>query len=165
VGGLSRIDRSLKSINPHILRKVCAALAGTITNGVSLLILLEMLVPINRLLAAGRMDEPDAATVTKVLVGGALLIIFSMGWLSGLIVTYRYYYHTDRFKILAGRFLFVTSLEILIIPLVLFSRILVFDYKIHGADGLITILCILLAGGAFAGSRRLRFGKAAETPN
>jgi hypothetical protein len=144
----------------HPLRKVCAALAGIFTNAWSLFMLLELLVCSNQLMAAGRMDEPGAATVAMTLLGAFLLILFSMGWLTGLILSFRYYFGSSDFRILAGRFLYVTALELLIMPPVLLTRIFVFNLEIQLADAFTILLSLLLALSALAGSRRLRTGKA-----
>ncbi len=125
----------------------------------SLLILLELLVSCNQLLGSSRMDEPGVVSVLKTLSGGLFLILFCMGWLTGLILSFRYYFDSKKGRILAGRFLFITALELLILPPLLLTRIFVFSLKIHLVDTLIILLSLLLAGGALAGSRRLRTEK------
>ena len=148
-------------MQPPSLRSICAAVAGTFTNTVSLFLLLEILVPVNRLLASGRLDDPGVGSEVKTLLGGTLLIVFCLGWLVGLIVSYRYYYRADSLRTLAGRLLFLTSLEILFVPVALFARIFVFRLNIYQVDALITLVCFALAGAAYAASRRLRFGRSA----
>ena len=102
------------------------------------------------------MEEPGPASVFKTLAGGLFLILFCMGWLTGLSLSFRYYFDSTKGRILAGRFLFITALELLFLPPLLLTRIFVFSLKIHLVDALIILLSLLLAGAALAGSRRLR---------
>ena len=146
----------MKSRIPLPRRKIGAALAGIFTNGLSLLILLELLVSCNQLLGSSRMGGPGAASVLKTLSGALLLILCCMGWITGLILSFRYYFNSTSGRVLASRFLFVTALEILALPPLLFIRIFVFNLKIHLIDSFLVLLSLILAGGAFAGSRRLR---------
>ena len=169
MGGLRRvgIDVRVEEAAPHPIlkskiqlppRNIGAALAGFFTNSLSLLILLELLVSCNQLLGSSRMGGPGAATVLKTLSGAFSLILFCMGWLSGLILSFRYYFNSVSGRVLASRFLFVTALEILALPALLLLRIFVFNLKIQLIDTFIVLLSLILASGALAGSRRLRPG-------
>ena len=84
------------------------------------------------------------------------LILFCMGWLSGLILSFRYYFDSVSGRVLASRFLLVTALEILALPALLLLRIFVFNLKIQLMDTFIVLLSLILASGALVGSRRLR---------
>ena len=146
----------LKSKIPLLPQSIGAALAGFFTNSLSLWILLELLVSCNQLLGSSRMDGPGAVTVLKTLSGALSLILFCMGWLSGLILSFRYYFDSVSGRVLASRFLLVTALEILALPALLLLRIFVFNLKIQLMDTFIVLLSLILASGALVGSRRLR---------
>lgn len=146
---------TLKSQIPLFLKSIGAALAGLFTNGLSLWILLELLVSSNQLLDSSRSDGPGAVTVFKTLSGFLSLILFCIGWITGLILSFRYYFNSARGRVLASRFLAVTTYEILALPALLFLRIFVFNLKIQLIDTLIVLLSLILASGTLAGSRRL----------
>ena len=145
----------LKSQIPLPPRKIGAALAGFFTNGLSLWILLELLVSSNQWLGSSRMGGPGAATVLKTLSGALSLILFCMGWITGLILSFRYYFNSASGRVLASRFLFVTAWEILALPALLLLRIFVFNLRIQLIDTFIVLLSLILASGALVGSRRL----------
>ena len=147
---------TLKSQPSLSLKNIGAALAGFFTNSLSLWILLELLVSSNQLLGSNRLDGPGVVTLLKILSGVFSLILFCMGWITGLILSFRYYFNSARGRILASRFLLVTACEILALPALLLLRISVFNLKIQLLDTLIVLSSLILASGAFTGSRHLR---------
>lgn len=102
------------------VRRITSTLAGIVSSAIGLALFFVFLNVIEmRMLRAGYLEGSGVSQAFRTMLGGPLVVLLAIGWLTLVILSFEYYYRGAKQGRLIRHFSLITAIEMFCLPLLI----------------------------------------------